>query len=299
MPFVCFMGPPTARRVFSLLYGKLCGSVEHCMGFECSWNVKKIHFCAGWTSMDVLLYALFWPFSLCRGCILGVQCRLRACVQFFTPPNTKEFNPHKLGTQDFNRTVLRMSLFSNTVMITIHPVRKYSSFSGCETISRSLFFFLLFLFCKNDVLNWWIFLDIKVSVVNSPQKGIDLDDSTARNWNLSFKFIHQGEIFSAKSCLLFPMSSYLKIEEYNTPPSALRPSASLRSQCIINILPQFPWSYRTKMVLSWFSEVTRMSNKMLLLYSSEFILNISLRRSVSARGCVWIQRRRMWQIIWK
>lgn len=60
-------------------------------------------------------------------------------AQLSAPPNTEAFNPHKLGTRGLDRTVLRMSLFSNTVMITIHPMRKCSSFSGCETISFSLF----------------------------------------------------------------------------------------------------------------------------------------------------------------
>lgn len=58
----------------------------------------------------------------------------------------KAFKPHKLGTRGSDRTVLRMSLFSNTVMITIHLMRKCSSFSGCKTISFSLF-------SENDVLN--------------------------------------------------------------------------------------------------------------------------------------------------
>lgn len=61
--------------------------------------------------------------------------------------NTKAFNPHKLGTRGSNKTALGMSLFSNTVMITIHPMRKCSSFSGCETIS----FFPLS--AKNAALN--------------------------------------------------------------------------------------------------------------------------------------------------
>lgn len=68
---------------------------------------------------------------------VALQWRLTACVLFSALRNTKAFNPHKFGTQDFNRTILHMSLFSNTVMITTHPVRKYSSFSGPETISCS------------------------------------------------------------------------------------------------------------------------------------------------------------------
>lgn len=67
--------------------------------------------------------------------IVASQCVPAAWVQFSAPPSTKAFNPHKLGTQGFDGTVLRMNLFSNTVMITIHPMRKCSSFSGSETIS--------------------------------------------------------------------------------------------------------------------------------------------------------------------
>lgn len=37
--------------------------------------------------------------------------------------------------------ILHMNLFSNTVMITIHPVRKYSSFTGYKSISCFLFLF--------------------------------------------------------------------------------------------------------------------------------------------------------------
>lgn len=74
--------------------------------------------------------------------IVALNCGLTACVQFSAPPNTKAFKPHKLGTRGFSRMVLRMSLFSNTVMITLHQRRK------CREVQEK---------ASSVVLSWWIF----------------------------------------------------------------------------------------------------------------------------------------------
>lgn len=154
MPFVCFMVPPAMKRLLSLLvasFMKLWSSVEHYVCFECKWKAKKNVYLCRVNCKEVHSYSLFWQFcQKCRShCCLTMQANSLCPVFCPPPPNTKAFNPHKLGTRGFNRTALRMSLFSNTVMITIHPMRKCSSFSGCETIS------CFFLFRS---------LDIKVSV---------------------------------------------------------------------------------------------------------------------------------------
>lgn len=129
--FVCFMDPPTITRVPSFVKLK-------------EWNImfwmqmKGKYICGGSTVRKSICLQCFDSFVNAED-VVASQRRLTACVLFSALWNTKAFNPHKLGTQDFNRTLLRMSLFSNTVMITTHPVRKYSSFSGCETISCSFY----------------------------------------------------------------------------------------------------------------------------------------------------------------
>lgn len=60
--------------------------------------------------------------------------KLTAAVQFAVLLHTQALNSKKLGMWAFTKTALCMSLFSNTVMLTTHPVRKYSSFPGCEAI---------------------------------------------------------------------------------------------------------------------------------------------------------------------
>lgn len=88
----------------------------------------KMYICVG-------LAAIVLTSFVTAGATVAFECRLTACVQVSALLNTKAFNSHKLGTGVFSRTALRMSLFSNTVMITIHPVRKYGSFTQYKTIS--------------------------------------------------------------------------------------------------------------------------------------------------------------------
>lgn len=108
---------------------------------------KTMYICVGLTVRKSICVPCFDCFVKAE-VIVAVHRGLTAFVRFSAPPdtNTKAFKPHKVGTRGSYRTLLRMSLFSNTVMITIHPMRKCSSFSGCRTISFNLV-------SNNDVLN--------------------------------------------------------------------------------------------------------------------------------------------------
>lgn len=153
-----------SRFKFTLLYVScallLCFHSSYCLSwnwgtqqcftwvFECNQRMKNIYLCLSKCN-EVQLYSLFWQICFCRSQCCITLWATSVCLLCICPLRVqKSFDPHKLGTQDYSRTLLHMSLFSNTVMITIQPMRKCSSFSGCKTLSLSPFL-------KNEAVTLW------------------------------------------------------------------------------------------------------------------------------------------------
>lgn len=198
--------------------------LEHCTCYECDRNAKNAYLC--WVS------CLRFNSFVTTGVIVALQCKLTACVQVPALPNAKAFSPHKLGTWAFSKAILHMNLFSNTVMITIHPVRKYSLFKGYKSIS--CFFFFAFdpewhveFVHKHFCLRW--------------------EETRISHWGFCTKI----EFGSTRNCLMLMKdhrSSYLMIKD------PAKPLPSLLLFCkLMGISVLWIFCHRFSEIMKWYS----------------------------------------------
>lgn len=109
-------------------------------------HLKGKHACGGLTVRKSTCSLCFDSFVNAE-IIVVLHCRLTACVKFSALLNTKAFSPHKLGTEDFNRTVLCVSLFSNTVTNANHPWESTTLSQGVKLFHVLFLFFCFCFFC--------------------------------------------------------------------------------------------------------------------------------------------------------